>query len=114
MTTGLDSFSNPSDIGALYPFQGTEVALAIIAIVLWIGWHVKQMLDENKEYAEALELYRRIGIERALHFGGGSHIATEEEIAQIKRVAAQAIEEAVQGGLPATPPNDPTDPLGPP
>jgi hypothetical protein len=97
MTTGLDSFSNPADIGALYPFVGTEYVLAVIGIVLWIAWHVKQVRDENKEYAEALELYEQIGLERALHFGGGSHIATEEEIAEIKRLAAEVMKETDGG-----------------
>ncbi len=57
MPTGIDSFANPGDIGPIYPFVGTEVALAIIGIVLWIAWHVLQMRDESREWAEAEEAF---------------------------------------------------------
>lgn len=74
MNTGLDSFSNPEDIGALYPFVGIEVALVVIAFALWIAWHVAQTKEENREYVKALELYEQIGLERAMRHGGGAHI----------------------------------------
>lgn len=82
--TGLDSFTNPQDIGALYPLQGLEIPLAIGGVVLWILWHVKQTREENRDYDEALDLYRRVGMERAMHFGGSSRIATDEDIEQVR------------------------------
>lgn len=51
--TGIDSFADPAGIGPLYPFVGTEVALAVIGIVLWIVWHVLQTRDETREWTEA-------------------------------------------------------------
>ncbi|CAN5545203.1 hypothetical protein BH20CHL7_BH20CHL7_15360 [soil metagenome] len=53
MNTGLTSFSNPGDIGPLYPFPGTEVPLAIIGIALWILFHVLATREENREWDEA-------------------------------------------------------------
>lgn len=54
MTTG--SFQNwagnIADIGPIYPFVGTETILWIIAVVLWIVWHVIQAKRENKSYRD--------------------------------------------------------------
>ncbi len=49
MSTGLESWSAESlaKMDALYPFVGTEVSLSIIAIIIWIGWHVWQIKHEN-------------------------------------------------------------------
>jgi hypothetical protein len=57
MATGIESFSNPGDIGPIYPFPGTEVPLAIIGIVLWIVWHVLQNRQESAEWTEAEEKF---------------------------------------------------------
>lgn len=51
--TGIDSFVDPAGIGPLYPFVGTEVALAVLGIVLWIAWHILQTRDESREWTEA-------------------------------------------------------------
>jgi hypothetical protein len=71
LNTGLDSFSNPADIGPLYPFPGTEVPLAIIGIALWILFHVLQTREENREWIEADEKFdeRRLlpGIDEPAH-----------------------------------------------
>jgi len=37
-------------VGAVYPFQGTEVLMVIVGVVLWIGWHIWQMRAEAAEY----------------------------------------------------------------
>ena len=54
MTTG--SFENWSgeiaDIGAIYPFEGTETLMWIVGLVLWVAWHYMQLLAENKQLAE--------------------------------------------------------------
>ena len=57
MATGVQSFSNPGEIGPLYPFPGSEVALAIIGIVLWIAWHWIQNRQESQEWTEASEAF---------------------------------------------------------
>ncbi len=57
MPTGLQSFSNPADIGPLYPFAGTEVLLAIIGFILWIAWHVVTAREENHQWGELEDRY---------------------------------------------------------
>ena len=56
MTTG--SFQNwagnIADIGAIYPFVGSETLLWIIAVVLWIVWHVIQARRENATYRDEI------------------------------------------------------------
>ena len=56
MTTG--SFQNwagnIADIGAIYPFVGSETLLWIIAVVLWIVWHVVQAKRENNAYRDQI------------------------------------------------------------
>ena len=53
-TNGMESWAvDLKDIGAIYPFQGTEVILVIAGLVFWIGWHVLQAKVEAKELADA-------------------------------------------------------------
>ncbi len=56
MTTG--SFQNwagmIADIGPIYPFVGSEMLLWIIAVVLWIVWHVVQAKRENRQYQDEI------------------------------------------------------------
>lgn len=52
MSTGIDSWNqNLLEIGAMYPFPGTEVVWAVIGIAIWIIWHVIQFKSENAVYA---------------------------------------------------------------
>jgi len=88
--TGLDSFTDPADITVLYPFPGWEVLLVVLALGLLLGWHIVQMRDENKEYDEALDLYRRVGMDRAMNFGASERPSTDEDI--------EAAEAEVGGG----------------
>jgi len=53
MNTGLDSFSNPGAIEALYPFVGTEVLLVIVGVALWLLFHVLAEREETREWEEA-------------------------------------------------------------
>jgi hypothetical protein len=80
MGTGLDSFADPQNIGPLYPFAGTEVALAVIGILLWIGWHVRQIMTENREYERATTLYRDVGMVHALQRDSTEFLVEEEEL----------------------------------
>jgi hypothetical protein len=49
-TNGMTSWAvDLKDIGAIYPFQGTEVLLVILGIIFWIGWHIIQTRQETAE-----------------------------------------------------------------
>jgi hypothetical protein len=51
-TNGIESWAvDLKDVGAIYPFQGSEVLLVILGLVFWIGWHVIQTRQENAEIA---------------------------------------------------------------
>lgn len=80
MGTGLDSFTNPQNIGALYPFVGFEVPLVIAGVVLWLAWQVRQTKIENREYQRAMELYERVGLRRALEQGGTEWLPDEHRL----------------------------------
>lgn len=55
MSTGsFDNWAGEiAEIGAIYPFEGTETMMVIAGVIFWIWWHVKQISDEKKEIAEA-------------------------------------------------------------
>ena len=80
MTTGLDSFSNPATIERMYPFQGLEVLFVIVAVVLWILWHIRYTQGENREYEEAKEHYQRLRLQRVMYRGGTALIAAEQQL----------------------------------
>jgi len=61
MPTGIESWANPAEIGPIYPFVGTEVALTIIGVVLWIAFHVITGREENKQWDELDAQYEREG-----------------------------------------------------
>ena len=52
MSTGIESWTPVKEITALSPFAGSEVLFTIIAVVVWIGWHVWQIKSENNSYDE--------------------------------------------------------------
>lgn len=35
------------EVGAVYPMQGMESIMALVGVVLWLGWHVWQIKHEN-------------------------------------------------------------------
>ena len=48
-TTGIESWAvDLKDVGAIYPFQGSEGLLVIIGVVTWIGWHIWQSRWEKE------------------------------------------------------------------
>jgi len=46
-----------TEIGAIYPFVGSEFILWLIGIGLWILWHVLQCRAENKQYEDELKKF---------------------------------------------------------
>ena len=52
MSTGIENWDAIKEISTLSPFAGTEVTMTVIAVVVWIGWHVWQMKHENNAYDE--------------------------------------------------------------
>ena len=55
VTNWIDHLSAKEVAGAVYPGVGTEGVLVLIAVVIWIGWHVitaKQESDELKKLAK--------------------------------------------------------------
>jgi hypothetical protein len=54
-TIGYENWAvDLKDVGAIYPFQGTEVVMVILGLAFWIGWHVLQMRQESDEIAEEM------------------------------------------------------------
>jgi len=47
------------DVGAIYPFQGTEVLLVILGLAFWIGWHILQTKQESAEIDADLKADKR-------------------------------------------------------
>jgi hypothetical protein len=49
-TIGLENWAvDLKDVGAIYPFQGWEMAMVIAGIAFWIGWHIWQISHETTE-----------------------------------------------------------------
>jgi hypothetical protein len=58
-TNGMESWAvDLKDVGAIYPFQGSEMLLVVLGLVFWIGWHIYQMRQEGAEIAEDLNADR--------------------------------------------------------
>ena len=52
-TIGYDSWAvDLAEVGAIYPFQGTETLMWIVGLALWLLWHIIQTRAENAELAE--------------------------------------------------------------
>ena len=48
----IDHLSAAEVKGAVYPGVGTEGVLVIIALIIWIGWHVITNASESKELSD--------------------------------------------------------------
>ena len=52
-TTGFSSWAGDlGDVGAIYPFQGWELVMTVICIIVWLGWHRIQFNGESREFEE--------------------------------------------------------------
>ena len=66
-TIGYTSWAvDLKDVGAIYPFQGTEVIMVVLGVVFWIGWHVLQIRQEEAEIAAEMKAEKRDDIARKL------------------------------------------------
>lgn len=54
MTTWAVDLAN---VGAVYPWIGYELIMVLVAVALWILWHVLQLRQEKEELAEDIRLY---------------------------------------------------------
>jgi hypothetical protein len=78
-STGLDSFMNPGEIGPMYPFENAEWLFVLIAVALWLLWHVGQIAGETRENRESTAACEELGIERVMYHGGSALVATDQE-----------------------------------
>ena len=56
VTNWIDHLSAKEVAGAVYPGVGTEGVLVLIAVVIWIGWHV---ISARQESAKLSKLAKR-------------------------------------------------------
>ncbi|ESR25672.1 hypothetical protein [Lutibaculum baratangense] len=55
-TNGLTSWAvDLAEIGAIYPFQGTEVPLYIAGLAFWIWFHWAQLRNEKVELQHEMD-----------------------------------------------------------
>ena len=58
MSTGIESWAGEiAEIGAIYPFAGSEALFAIAGVIFWLWWHVKQTKLENEQLKEEVAKY---------------------------------------------------------
>lgn len=49
-TIGYSSWAvDLKDVGAIYPFQGFEVPMALAGIAFWVIWHIWQIRYESAD-----------------------------------------------------------------
>lgn len=66
-TNGMTSWAvDLKDIGAIYPFQGTEVLLVIVGLAFVVIWFVMQARHENAEIDADMKADKRGDEARAL------------------------------------------------
>lgn len=66
-TIGYENWAvDMADVGAIYPFQGWEVAMTVVGVLFWLGWHVVQFKRESQELAEAQKSSDAKAIQKAI------------------------------------------------
>ena len=50
-----------ADIGAIYPFVGSEIILVVIGVVFWVAWHVSQLRSEAAQLKSEDDHYKSGG-----------------------------------------------------
>ena len=57
-TTGIETWAlDLKDVGAIYPFQGSEALMVVIGVVTWIAWHIWQSRWEKEKYEKQIQQY---------------------------------------------------------
>ncbi len=57
-TTPIETWAvDLADVTLIYPWVGSEVIMAVVAVVLWLAWHVWQLKNENATYEEEKRKY---------------------------------------------------------
>lgn len=57
-TTGVTTWAvDLKDVGAIYPFQGTETILLALGLAAWLGWHVWSIRWEKAYHREKIAKY---------------------------------------------------------
>lgn len=57
-TTGITSWAvDLKDVGAIYPFQGTETILVIVGLATWIIWHIWEIVWEKNYHKKQIARY---------------------------------------------------------
>lgn len=46
-----------ADVGAVYPWQGLELIMVIVAVAAWILWHILQLREEKEEFESDIAEY---------------------------------------------------------
>jgi hypothetical protein len=55
-TNGMTDWAvDLADVGAIYPFQGTEFLMVVAAVAFWIIWHVLQFRAEKTELSHEMD-----------------------------------------------------------
>jgi hypothetical protein len=55
-TNGMTSWAaDLKDVAAIYPFQGAEVLMVILGLAFWIGFHVLQIRNEQREVKHEMQ-----------------------------------------------------------
>ena len=56
-----------ANINAIYPWQGSELIMVIVAVAAWIVWHIMQFREEKEEFAKDISEYgSKESIQKAL------------------------------------------------
>lgn len=56
MSTGLENWSNPETLGAVYPFAGSEMLMFGLLLGAWLLWHILCTILENHEFQEDISV----------------------------------------------------------
>jgi hypothetical protein len=63
-TIGYDSWAEDlAEVGAVYPFQGSEGLMVVLGVVFWIAWHRIQFVREGAHLDKA----KRMGDTEKIH-----------------------------------------------
>lgn len=58
-TTPVESWAvDLTTLGPVYPFVGSEIFMYIVALVLWVAFHIGQIRQENRILNEEAERMR--------------------------------------------------------